>query len=129
MRSNFTEANRLLSGTKDQWTETINSESKKERPCVTVDVTGSKAIILQRISESGHEKPEEGDWEWPAWYCEAELLPEVQLNSIMDTIFCLVLAQGLLKLSYDAQQCLCTRETTIPNNYVSKSTPVMKNQK
>lgn len=32
--------------------------------------------------------------------------PEVQLNSIMDTIFCLVLAQGLLKQSYGAQQCL-----------------------
>lgn len=49
--------------------------------------------------------------------------PEVQLNSSMDTIFYLVFAQGLLKQSYGAQ------ETTITNNYVSKSTPIMKEGK
>lgn len=55
--------------------------------------------------------------------------PEVQLNFLKDMIFCLVFAQRLLKQSSGAQPCLCARETTITNNYISKSTPIMKKEK
>lgn len=55
--------------------------------------------------------------------------PEVQLNFLKDMIFCLVFAQRLLKQSSGAQPCLCARETTITNNYISKWTPIMKKEK
>lgn len=62
---------------------------QKERSYVKA-VTGSKAIILEKISEYGHEKSdrviENGQ------HGTVKQNPEVQLNSSMETIFCLVFA-------------------------------------
>lgn len=102
MRSNFTEANRLLSGTNDRWTDAVNSASKRKDLMLMLMLQDLKRPLYYRKSVNLGMKSQKQLIE-NGLHGTVRQNPEVQLNSIMDTTFCLVFAQRLLKQSYGAQ--------------------------